>query len=438
MSRRRTKTPLYSGVDRISELPDPILVHILSLLPIKQAIRTEFLSTRWKSLWTCTPTLIFREFSCGPDCLAQNSDGDIDYDCDEEKCSRFEEGKFVTFVDKTLSLSNCSRVKKKGSFFRIQTLFCFQCRFVVSIRGREGNRGGSLRIPRRRVSVGQEGSLRVATAFVHEFGDVKLSDDLVQKILSGCPALEMLELYRYDGFSRLNIDNASLKKLILRKFVGRTYEEDEAYGEDDPQVDEADGEDNPQVDEANGEADGPEVDEADGPEVDEADGEDDPEVADWQHGPEEDEAAASTTVDGGDVQDFDRIQAEFRGLLSSFVHLKSLAVGEWALQYFWIQQAKLCNFKEEHYWTSQKRIFKCLSLHLKNVVFADSSWLQVYGFESNFFDLVQFLLKNAKVLQKIIINTSRLEDVMPKEFFRASKKILSFPRSSPEAVVLFS
>ncbi|XP_058226245.1 F-box/LRR-repeat protein At5g02910-like [Rhododendron vialii] len=351
----------------------------------------------------------------------------------------------------------------------------------------------------------------------------------------------MLELYRYDGFSRLNINNASLKKLILRKFVGRTYEEDEAYGEDDPAVDEADGEDNPQVDEANGEDD-PQVDEADGPEVDEADGEDDPEVADWQHGPEEDEAdgehdrvglvisapylqtleisgraprncrlldlsslvyaklACKLISDGGDVEDvedFERIQAEFRGLLSSFVHLKSLAVGEWALQvlpimeakgltspllnctsltletcltndvfpgvasmlgispnletlvitkffpsggtqYYWIQQAKLCNFKEEHYWTSQKRIFKCLSRHLKNVVFADSSWLQMYGCESNFFDLVQFLLKNAKVLQKIIINTSRLEDVMPKEFFQASKKILSFPRSSPEAVVLFS
>ncbi|KAF7134380.1 hypothetical protein RHSIM_Rhsim08G0068200 [Rhododendron simsii] len=188
-------------------------------------------------------------------------------------------------------------------------------------------------------------------------GNVKLSDDLVQKILSGCPALEMLELYRYGGFSRLNINNASLKKLILRKFVGRMYEEDEAYGEDDPEVDEADDEDNPQVDEANGEDD-PQVDEADGPEVDEADGEDDPEVADWQHGPEEDETleisgraprncrlldlsslvyaklACKLISDGGDVEDFERIQAEFRGLLSSFVHLKSLAVGEWALQSF--------------------------------------------------------------------------------------------------------
>lgn len=50
--------------------------------------------------------------------------------------------------------------------------------------------------------------------------DAKLSDGLVEKILLGCPALEMLELYLYDGFSRLSIDDAGLKKLVLREFVG--------------------------------------------------------------------------------------------------------------------------------------------------------------------------------------------------------------------------
>ncbi|MQL84456.1 hypothetical protein Taro_016968 [Colocasia esculenta] len=39
------------GHDRISELPDPILGHILSLMPAKAATQTTILSRRWKHLW---------------------------------------------------------------------------------------------------------------------------------------------------------------------------------------------------------------------------------------------------------------------------------------------------------------------------------------------------------------------------------------------------
>uniref|UniRef100_A0A8R7R8L6 F-box domain-containing protein n=2 Tax=Triticum urartu TaxID=4572 RepID=A0A8R7R8L6_TRIUA len=38
--------------DRISELPEALQLHILCLLPLKSAIRTGALSTRWRSLWT--------------------------------------------------------------------------------------------------------------------------------------------------------------------------------------------------------------------------------------------------------------------------------------------------------------------------------------------------------------------------------------------------
>ena len=45
--------------DRISKLPDSILVHTLSFLETKYAVGTSILSSRWKHLWASTPDLRF-------------------------------------------------------------------------------------------------------------------------------------------------------------------------------------------------------------------------------------------------------------------------------------------------------------------------------------------------------------------------------------------
>ncbi|CAA7058337.1 unnamed protein product [Microthlaspi erraticum] len=50
-----------AGEDRISELSDDLLIHILLLVPTKDAVTTTFLSKRWRFVWTKLPRLDYRE-----------------------------------------------------------------------------------------------------------------------------------------------------------------------------------------------------------------------------------------------------------------------------------------------------------------------------------------------------------------------------------------
>lgn len=51
----------HGGIDRISELPNAILHHILSFRTTKDAGRTSVLSKRWRYLWVSMPTLYFNQ-----------------------------------------------------------------------------------------------------------------------------------------------------------------------------------------------------------------------------------------------------------------------------------------------------------------------------------------------------------------------------------------
>ncbi|CAF1847411.1 unnamed protein product [Brassica napus] len=50
-------------MDRLSQLPDDLLIKILSFVPTKDDVAMSILSKRWLSLWTSVPRVIFYDFS---------------------------------------------------------------------------------------------------------------------------------------------------------------------------------------------------------------------------------------------------------------------------------------------------------------------------------------------------------------------------------------
>ncbi|XP_004501663.1 putative F-box/FBD/LRR-repeat protein At1g78760 [Cicer arietinum] len=56
---KKVKLNEIENEDRLSDLPDCIILHILSFIKTKQAVQTCVLSSRWKDLWKLIPVLIF-------------------------------------------------------------------------------------------------------------------------------------------------------------------------------------------------------------------------------------------------------------------------------------------------------------------------------------------------------------------------------------------
>ncbi|KAM1416337.1 hypothetical protein ACFX2I_007896 [Malus domestica] len=86
------KSKRQEGVDRISELPNALLCHILSFLPILDAVHTTILSRRWKNLWTSLP--------------------ELEFDDEGFNHSWTELNRFMMFVDRVLFLHDSTDIKK--------------------------------------------------------------------------------------------------------------------------------------------------------------------------------------------------------------------------------------------------------------------------------------------------------------------------------------
>ncbi|KAH7576819.1 hypothetical protein JRO89_XS01G0156800 [Xanthoceras sorbifolium] len=103
-----------NGIDRISELPDAILHHILFLLPIKYIAQTSVLSKRWRSLWSTFPDLDFNTINNHPIDSISSSTTKFNKTSAKKSSPRFVSFKELDLISQVLSLRD-----KKHSDIRI-------------------------------------------------------------------------------------------------------------------------------------------------------------------------------------------------------------------------------------------------------------------------------------------------------------------------------
>ncbi|XP_059659678.1 F-box protein At5g03100-like [Cornus florida] len=235
--QQRGETP-----DRIGSLPDKLLLHILSFLPMKDVVKTGVLSKRWVYLWTSVENILFS---------FRDLPNDSNYF--SNRISPYEKGlqKFISFVDKTLILCTSSTVRKFCLDFGYDRRFVptvnVWVRFAMQKNVEEleltlYNRcpGNRYKLPQYVYTNSALAKLSLSKCKIISYKAVQwsslraltikcteVSNYAIGKILSGSPVLEFLELYRCWLFDdRLNINSASLKKLVIRGYRNPFLEEE--------------------------------------------------------------------------------------------------------------------------------------------------------------------------------------------------------------------
>ncbi|WMV20308.1 hypothetical protein MTR67_013693 [Solanum verrucosum] len=200
-----------TAVDRISQLSDDLLLHILSLMPTEAALVTSALSKRWRYLWKSLDSFSFSTFGNYEWYVSY-----VDYVLGHSvspKIKKFqldsnEPDAYKSDMDRWLSFA----IEKKVENLKIQSVSeeevyalpecLYTCSslitLVVGFCSFDAN-----------VAVAWKSLKSIKLKWM------VLSNDHIVNLLSGCPILETMELFRFKGFSRLEIRSSKLKRLNL-------------------------------------------------------------------------------------------------------------------------------------------------------------------------------------------------------------------------------
>ncbi|XP_078153691.1 FBD-associated F-box protein At4g13985-like [Carex rostrata] len=215
------------NIDRISTLPDDLLIHVLSFLSTKESVQTCILAKRWRNTWASLRVLKFKlvEFL---------TNSDLQNDERRKLCK----DKFEQFIHGVLkNKEKCLDEFQYEWFINIENDYSMEwLDRVVTLMPRVINiiyyGKNTLEIPNLvfsciclqnlkmilctddRITIIRLKLINLPSLKVLNLRRVDLDDDFAQKLFLGCPALESLDLHYCDlGFS--DISSKVLKTLAL-------------------------------------------------------------------------------------------------------------------------------------------------------------------------------------------------------------------------------
>lgn len=464
--------------DRLSALPDSLILQILSFLRMKEVIRTGILSKRWQLLWTSAHTLVFRYSGQSHHGVSRfiNFLDDTLLLCQPSKLNKFSvdfhyNKRFVKYVNKWMIFVKNKSVEELDLYLRtrgLNDLYSLPQLMYSNPCLRELSLCNCNIVPKEEINWPVLRVLDIRYA--------KLNGDVVSRICSGCPALESLKFSMCRGVRYFDINSQSVKKLVISGYWEREREESDDEDDDD---------------------DGTEL-------IIYARNVTSLEIRGCFHKRTVVLRNVQGLVDAKldfyrnthDYEDQERDSGidenMLKDLLVSLQHVEKLSIGAWCLQVLTIletrstsclrmrckyltlntrlkkweipglsillqscPQVEILNissespsqeyhfgwhFKEsndftgENYWISRP----CWVLHLKTVRI-DGAWMYENCYFEHISPFLQAVLKNGMVLEKIIIASFNDRTwISPEHHRRVTEKLLSFPRSSRDAVILFS
>ncbi|KAJ4807469.1 F-box family protein [Rhynchospora pubera] len=200
-------------IDRISTLSDDVLMHILSFLRTRDAVRTCILSKRWRNIWASVSVLNF----------------DFHY-FNTDDVQKFDQ--FVIGALKNRGSSDLNTLIYRGTFSKpsmrwipsaarlmplaiiIDITVLDKYRFPDSVFSCASLENLELCYFTYGRSVIRPKSIDLPSLKTLKLGYIKLEENLVQKIFLGCPALENLKLYECELYIT-EISSNVLKDLAL-------------------------------------------------------------------------------------------------------------------------------------------------------------------------------------------------------------------------------
>ncbi|XP_027769019.1 F-box protein At5g03100-like [Solanum pennellii] len=229
-SQKKTKIDIEcEEIDRISQLPEGLIVRILSRLSIKEAFRTSILSKDWQYFWTSIDNIVYEE----------------EYGRSDSSTETVH--KFIFLTDNVLPLLSCSSIKK----FILNIVFTYDNDVVsyfpiidkwlefatskkvedlclnISYRYLDTSPPQPYSLPQVLCSSSSIVTLNCEYCILSEdcvlnwtslksskMQSLYLLDEHIKQI-SNCPQLESLELHDFFGFSRLHMTSPKFRRLQL-------------------------------------------------------------------------------------------------------------------------------------------------------------------------------------------------------------------------------